>query len=166
MIDGETSTGIFALGYSATAAAQILPWIGLGATLAGWWANSFLAAKRDRANERRRARAEYRATILTCFEGLYPLGFSITSDHRDRVIRTAFPKLQLAVELFRPHLTASEASDLDGAWRTFRLFGHESRNDVLITQGFMNYIGQDGHANFKAAVDGLLQVGRSTRHEI
>lgn len=118
-----------------------------------------LALRRERIGARRKAAEEFRRDILTALPGIY-LEPARWPDDIDATLREAFPKLQDAVEKFRPCVPWWNRKAFDMAWFRYRC-GTGREIDV---QNYFHYIGFSSNPNpkgtFRRNVDTLLAFAK------
>jgi hypothetical protein len=131
---------------------------------------SFFTKGRER---RAVAAREFRAAVLKELSGLYPepadwpKGTGI-----DVRLRGHFPALQAAVAQYRPYLSPKEQEGFDQAWLWYRsgtkrpqdvqTYGHYTSGTSTSTgvYGGLEYVRDDGRANFRRNVDRLLSFAK------
>jgi hypothetical protein len=118
-----------------------------------------LARRRDLYTARRAAQAQFRDTVLSELQGLYPLPFQWPSNV-DQTLKQKTPKLQSAVAQFRPYVAWWQRRALDRAW--FRYRNGTGRKIDLQNYHHYTEFGSNPHAkeNFRRNVDRLLRFSR------
>ena len=78
-----------------------------------------LTRRREYQTARRKAAADFRAAFLSALNDIYPLP-ARWPDDIDPYLRGVFPKLQAAVEQFRPYVPFWKLGAYDRAWSRYR----------------------------------------------
>jgi hypothetical protein len=121
----------------------------------GWFITHSLAMKRDRINARRTAAANFRSSVLTALNGLYPVLFGWPKDPTE-ILRRVAPALQSKVEQFRPFVSDFKQKDFDRAWFRYRS-GTGRVVDVQIYHHYVSFESSpDPKGTFRKNVEALL----------
>lgn len=103
----------------------------------------YLTIARDRINARTAAAMKFNKGIIEEVVGLYPVASNWPEDI-DRHLRGIFPKMQIAINEFRPYVPMGKRSLYDAAWFRYRCNGTPSNN-----QAYHHYMEFGGHPDPK-----------------
>ncbi len=136
-------------------------WIISGAILLACF-GAYLAYRNNAINRYAAASTKFRSSVLEILSGLYPLPTHWPKDGLaiDPILRAAFPKLQVAVAEFRPHVLWFRRKAFDESWFRFRCAtGREI--DQQCYHHYMAFSDQpDPKTTFKMNVDNLLSFAK------
>jgi hypothetical protein len=145
--------------------------LGIAGALSIVLINYRLANTRDRIARLAAASTKFNSNILNILSGLYPLASNWPKNINDldAVLRSAFPKMQIAIEEFNPFLPWYKQIFFKRAWSRFRN-AYSREQDIQCYHHYMPFIStsivngkevtEDNTAsykeNFKHNVDKLL----------
>ncbi|MCG7499355.1 hypothetical protein MHO82_21040 [Vibrio sp. Of7-15] len=98
----------------------------IAAIIGGWW-----VAKINKANSIRTAKYDFLSSVLVCFEGVYPARAG-SNQEIFTVLRSAYPKLNVAVHRFRFYVPASSITSYDDSWNEYEQW-YQNNNEQSIT---------------------------------
>ncbi|MCL1526094.1 hypothetical protein [Xanthomonas nasturtii] len=144
-----------------------LPDVGLGviiAALSSFFLGALSGVFLQHRSSAKRAAEVFRGTLLEAFSGMYPTPSNWPSNIDTR-LRDVYPKLEQAVEAFRPHLPWWKKRSFERAWFIYRL-GKDGREiDVQVYHQYMGFEEQgqlfiDPKVRFKTNVHNLVAFAK------
>jgi hypothetical protein len=116
------------------------PAFGIITGLLGFLIGNKFATGRDKRKEINQAAATFTSKVLIELEGLYPIPTNWPKDI-DRFLRDKFPKLQIALNEFKPFLTQSQQIAFEKTWFIYRM-GENGRE--IDKQDYWQYMPHSG----------------------
>ncbi|MCC4634956.1 hypothetical protein [Xanthomonas dyei] len=120
-----------------------LPPLTIGIALSSFLTGALSGAFLQHRASAKRASDIFRLALLEAFSGMYPTPSNWPSNV-DARLRSVYPKLEQAVEAFRPHLSLWRRRSFNQAWFLYRL-GEDGREiDVQVYHQYMEFM-EAGH---------------------
>lgn len=138
--------------------------LGIAGVLTTILINYWLGNTRERLARLAAASAKFHSEVLNILSGLYPLasGWPKDINKLDDLLRSAFPKLQVAVEEFKRFLPCYKRVLFIRAWSRFRN-AYGRKQDIQCYHHYMAFGSNPNYReNFKHKVDKLLKYANKT----
>ncbi len=138
--------------------------LGIVGGLATILINYRLANTRGRIARLATASAKFNYDVLNILSGLYPLASNWPNgtNELDALLRSFFPKMQIAVEEFKHYLPWYKRILFKRAWSRFRN-AYGRKNDIQCYHHYLPFGSNPNYKeNFKHNVDSLLEYAKKT----
>jgi hypothetical protein len=141
--------------------------LGIAGALTGFLIKHWLTNTRDKIARRATASAKFNSEVLNILSGLYPLASDWPKNiyEIDTILRSAFPKMQIAVEDFKYSLPWHKKPFFNHTWSRFRnAYGRDQ--DIQCYHNYMPGISTSIVNGKEATIDTTKTYKETFKHNV